>query len=54
MVLTLKENRMTNRLLLFIALRMLGIPRWLRRLLMPAAGLYLLATERAALLQLLN
>lgn len=45
---------MPTRLLLHIALRLLGFPRWLRRLVVPAAGLYLLASERVALLQLLN
>ena len=54
MVLSLKENHIPTRLLLFIAIRMLGIPRWLRRLLMSTVGMYLLATERAALMQLLN
>lgn len=45
---------MSNRFLLHIALRLLGFPRWLRRLVVPAAGLYLLASERSTLLQFLN
>ena len=53
MVQPLKGNHVLAPALVFVALLILGIHRRFRRLLMPVAGLYLLATERPALLLLL-
>lgn len=43
---------MGTRFILNLFLRLLGLPWWLRRLLLPVGGLYLLSTQRQALFQL--